>query len=378
MPAVDTYTPEPNLLERKFADYLAQHCAKQGAADHPSAVRIAQIRRTTRWVIALSALAGVISGGLIGGSEIWMRQNMLDGMDATDWRETWRYWSVFYILVGVVSAVEIGLLYAIALRGVARVAYHSGLSITHDAGRMLFAHSLARTALEFPSPQVRIYGIDPYAHVANWKRTALNIAYKLKVGVSSFVLRVFLRRLVARTAIRSMVPLLAGPLYAVWNAYIIGRIMSEAQVRTLGPFAVDMLIKSHFKDATALPAQERDVVLHAAGEMLTRGQDAHPNQVYLLNELRIALNHRADVALDWSTMRCHLPDLDVAGQARVLDVLTVSCLIGKRMRREQMALLRDACNDCNTALSEARLKALRKAFKRGKALTRAQVADTRS
>ncbi len=378
MTAVDIYSPEPNLLERKFADYLARHCAEQGTADHPSSVRIASIRRTSRWIIALAALAGVISGGLIGGSEIWMRQNILSGIDATDWRETWPYWSVFYLLVGVVSAVEIALLYAIALRGIARVAHHSGLSVSHDEGRALFAHSLARTALEFPSPQIRIYGIDPYAHVANWKLTALNVAYKLKVGVSSFVLRVFLRRVAARMAIRSMVPLFAGPLYAIWNAYIIGRIMSEAQVRTLGPFAVDMLIRSSFSNSYDLHEKEQDVVLQAAGEMLTRGQDAHPNQIYLLNKLRAALGHRKDIALDWPAMRRHLRNLNSAGQARVLDVLTVSCVIGTGIRSEQMELLRDACADCDTALNDARLKALRKAFKRGEALSLAKLSDTRS
>ena len=378
MPAAEIYSPEPNLLERRFAAYLARHGADDRTPDHPSPERIQKIRRVTRWSIALSALAGIISGGVIGGSEIWMRQNILGGMENASWRETLPYWSVFYGFVGVISAIEIALLYALALSGIARVTQHSNLELSRAGSGALFAHSLARTALEFPSPQVHIYGIDPYAYVAGWKLTALNIAYKLKVGVSSFVLRVFLRRVAARMAIRGMVPLFAGPLYAVWNAYIIGRIMSEAQVRTLGPFAVDNLIAAHFDDTGNLGKIEKDVALHAAGEMLTRGRDAHPNQIYLITRLRIALRHHEDIALDWTTMRHQLPKLDAASQTRILDLLTVSCVIGTKIHREQMALLQSSCQACGLVLHEDRVKKLRKTLKRGEQVTREELSVTRT
>ncbi|WP_209427868.1 hypothetical protein [Pararhodobacter sp. SW119] len=366
------------MLERRFAAYLAQRSAENGAGDHPSPERVKKISRVARWIIGLSALAGIISGGLIGGAEIWMRHGLFDGMDDLGWREVWPYWAAFYAFAGVVSAVEIGLLYALALSGIARIAQHSGLPLSEGDGRGFFAHSLARAGLEFPNPQVHIYGIDPYAHVANWKLTALNIAYKLKVGVSSFILRVFLRRVAARMAVRGMVPLIAGPLYAVWNAYIVWRIMTEARLRTLGPFAVDNLIAAHFEDAGDLDDTETDVILHAAGEMLTRGRDAHPNQIYLMVRLRNALGRRKDIALDWAAMRRNLPRLDAASQTRVLDLLTVSCMIGARIHRDQIELLRSACQDCGAALREDRVQQLHKALKRGDQVTGKELSATRS
>ncbi len=378
MPAADIYSPEPNLLERKFAAYLARHGADDSTPEHPTAQRVQKIRRVTRWSIGLSALAGILSGGIIGGAEIWMRYGLFDGMDDLGWRDTWPYWAGFYAFVGVISAIEIALLYALALGGIARITRYSGLALSQEGGRALFSHSLARAALEFPSPQVTIYGIDPYAYVANWKLTALNIAYKLKVGVSSFILRVFLRRVAARMAIRGMVPLFAGPLYAVWNAYIIWRIMSEAQMRTLGPFAVDTLMSEHFDAAQGSDATEKRVILHAAGEMLTRGRDAHPNQIYLISRLRHALDHREDISLDWDALRHHLPALDADGQARVLNLLTVSCVIGPGIHRDQLALLRSACAGCGATLHADRVKKLRKALMRGQPVTRAAVSRTRS
>ncbi|MFN3847043.1 MAG: LBF_2804 family protein [Paracoccaceae bacterium] len=376
--AAETFSPEPNLLECKFADCLAQHSTNNDAAGHPSRESVNKINRVTRWIIGQSALAGIISGGLIGGAEIWMRQAILVGMEGAGWRETLPYWAAFYAFAGVISAVEIALLYALALRGVARISQWSGLSLSEHDGRGLFAHALARTALEFPNPQVEIYGIDPYARVANWKLTALNIAYKMKVGVSSFLVRVFLRRVASRVAIRGVVPLLAGPLYAAWNAYITWRILTEAQVRTLGPLAVNNLIAAHFQNAKDLDDTAKDVMLHALAEMVTRGRDAHPNQIYLMARVRTALERTEEIALDWPTMRRHLPALRSADQIRVLDVMTLSCIIGSHSHREQMVLLRSACQDCNVVLHEDRVNELRRSLRRGDKITVNDLSGARS
>ncbi|MBK5926440.1 LBF_2804 family protein [Rhodobaculum claviforme] len=378
MPRTRTYSPEPNILERRFADHLARRSPGDDAWAAPSDARVRRIARVTRWSVALAALAGGVSGGMIGGAEVWMRQGLFDGdMGDLGWREALPYWAAFYAFAGVISAVEIALLYALALVGIARITQHSGLPLSHGEGHGLLAHSLARAGLEFPNPRGRVHGIDPYARVARWKLTALNLAYKMKVGVSSFLLRVFLRRVAARMAIRGLVPLLAGPLYAVWNAWIVARIMAEARLRTLGPFAVDTLIAAQFADAGDLGGTEKEVLEHAAGEMLTRAQDGHPNLIYLLERLRAALRRDGDIALDWDAMRPHLRRLDAAGQARVLDLLTVSCLIGGRLRPGQVALVRDTCRDCGATLRDARLADLRKALARGRKLTHADLQATR-
>jgi hypothetical protein len=375
--ASETFSPEPNLLERKCADYLAQHSAGNSAAGHPSLDSVSKMHRLTRWVIGLSAVAGILSGGMIGGAEIWMRQTVLAGMEGATWRETLPYWTGFYAFVGVISALEIAFLYALALRGVAQLSQHARLSLSDHDGSGLFAHALARTALEFPNPQGHIYGIDPYARVANWKLTVLNVAYKMKVGVSSFILRVFLRRVASRVAIRGVVPLLAGPLYAAWNAFIIWRIMTEARLRALGPFAVDTLIAGHFQRAKDLDDTAKDMVLQAAAEMVTRGRDAHPNQIYLLARLRTALARIDEIDLDWPAMRGLLPALRPADQIRVLDVMTLSCILGSRRHRDQTALLRAACEACGAVLDEDRADALQGSLRWGHEIALTDLSATR-
>ena len=130
--------------------------------------------------------------------------------------------------------------------------------------------------------------------------------------------------------------------------------------------------------AVHLDDTERDVILQAAGEMMTRGRDAHPNQIYLMTCLRNALERDEDITLDWSAVRPHLSELDSDSQTRMLDLLTLSSVIGARTHREQTEFLRNACEDCGATLHEKRLKDLRKSLTHGDKITRKVLAHTRS
>lgn len=364
----DRYSPEPNILERRAANYLAGFSPPQESGAAPSAGADGEeLKQATRNAVVLAILAGIISGGLIGGSEIWVRQGMLDGMEGLDWQEQWPYWTGFFVFAGIVSAVEIAFLYWVALRGVVRVVNSSGLAIGEDGYPGLFARGLARGALEFPSPRVEVLGVDPYAYVSRWRLLARNIGYKMKVGVSSFLLRVFLRRVAARLAVRGMVPLVAGPLYAAWNAFIVWRIMREARARALGPPALDAVIAEAFQEEGNRPGERAAaVILQGAGELVRRGRQAHPNYVYLLCRLCEELGHEEDIEVAWDAHRSALGELGKNEQSQVLAVFTIAALLGGKPRRGQVELLREAGEASGRRLREDDFKSLREALMSGR------------
>jgi hypothetical protein len=364
----DRYSPEPNILERRAATYLAGFSPRHQPGAAPSAGADGdELTQATRKAVALAILAGIISGGLIGGSEIWVRQGMLDGMEDLDWQEQWPYWTGFFVFAGIVSAIEIAFLYWVALRGVIRVVQSSGLAIGEEGYPGLFARGLARGALEFPSPRVEVLGVDPYAYVSRWRLLARNIGYKLKVGVSSFLLRVFLRRVAARLAVRGIVPLVAGPLYAAWNAFIVWRIMHEARARTLGPPALDKVLHEAFQEDRDRPGEQAAaVILQGAGELVRRGCEAHPNYVYLLFRLCEELGHEKDIEVEWDAHCSALGELSKDEQARILAVFTIAALLGSKPRRSQIELLREAGEACGRRLQEDDFKSLRKALMAGR------------
>lgn len=365
----ERYSPEPNILERKAAGYLARlsHDAKDEWRERTPA-EAEEIRRATRRAVTLAAVAGIISGGIIGGAEVWIRLGIFDGREDVGWREQLPYWIGFFAFAGVISAIEIGYLYAVAIRSIARVTSRSNLALGGDGYPDLFTRALARAALEFPNPRVRVFGIDPYAYVPRWRLAAKNIAYKMKVGVSSFLLRVFLRRVMARMAIRGFVPLVAGPLYAAWNGIIVWRIMHEARIRTLGPFAVEHVVGELFDKREPPDQHARDVILQGVGEMMMCGHDAHPNQVYLLSRLRQEMSvENDDIAVDWPRQRKALEPLHRDEQDRLLRVLTLSAILGSSTSRQQKRLLREAYEACGRTLHSGGLKHLRRKLKEGRA-----------
>jgi hypothetical protein len=376
----ERYSPDPNILERKAAEYLAR--LNRGGEEEwreRSRAEADAMESITRWTVAYAAIAGIISGGIIGGMEVYVRLVIFDGqMDELGWRETMPYWIGLFAVAGVISAIEIVFLYANAIRGIAKLTNRSGIPLGPGGYSDLFGRGLARTALEFPNPRVLVYGIDPYAYMSRWWLAARNVAYKMKVGVSSFILRVFLRRVAARMAIRGLVPLIAGPLYALWNAIIIWRIMHEARLRILGPFAVQELVQQVSKEDGKPGEAAVEAMIQGVGEMLMRGHDAHPNQIFLLSRMRRDLDYGHDeIEVDWDAQRERLKELHTHDQEKVLNVLTLSALLGSGITKQQKALLHEAHGDCGLDFDEARMKHLRKKLRRGRAITRGDYASVR-
>jgi hypothetical protein len=361
----DCYSPEPNILEQKAARYLIRGAAARGRTRTPPGADSGALTSATRRAVTLAALAGIVSGGIIGGAEVWVRQDMLDGLEGMDWREHWPYWTGFFVFVAIISAIEIAFIYWISLRGVARITRESGLALGEDGYPGLFARGLARDALEFPSPRVHVLGIDPYAYVSRWRIIAKAVAYKMKVGVTSFLVRVFLRRVAARMAVRGFVPLVAGPLYAAWNAVIVWRVMHHARIRALGPPAAEAILQRIF--STGEPPRDAiaEMMLHGVGEMLRRGREAHPNYVYLLYRLREELEHESDIEVDWQARCAELGELSDDEQGQVLAVLAIAAVLGSWMRGGQKAMLREAVEACGRNYREDDLKALRSALMSG-------------
>ncbi|TVR56033.1 MAG: hypothetical protein EA421_04975 [Gemmatimonadales bacterium] len=378
----DHYLPDPNILERKVAEYLAR--SNEGGGDEwrgRSVAEAAEMQRLIRWSVVWAAVAGIVSGSIIGGVETWMHLGVLDGdSDAGDagWREQLPIWAGFFAFAGVISAVEILFLYVLTIRGAAKLSNRSGIALGHDGYPALFGLGLARAALDLPNPRVLVYGVDPYAYMPGWWIAVRNIAYKMKVGVSSFLLRIFLRRVMGRMAIRGLIPLIAGPLYALWNAIIVWRIMNEERLRTLGPFAVEDLLRQVSGEEERPGPEAVEVMMHGVGEMLMRGHDAHPNQVLLLSRLRRNFNYESEaIDVDWERQRTALRSLESGEQEAALNLLTLSSVLGRRTYKEQKKFLLEAHDDCGLTLKPERLKHLRKRLKEGRTITPDDYASVR-
>lgn len=374
------YSPDPNVVERTAVHFLQRRNRRATANLHALAPdEIKAHRGVVRSAVLWAVAAGTLSGAIIGGMEVFVRRGLLNGTGDAAWSEQWPYWVAFYAVAAVVSAIEILFLYWNALRATAALSRIGGVALDRNGHAALVSTGIARAALEFPSPRNHIYGIDPYARVPGWRLTAQAILYKTKVGVSSLIVRVLARRVLGRMILRGLIPLLTVPLYAVWNAIITWRVMREAKTRVFGPFQVEELVRRLSAEHAQLRPEVSTLILHGAGEAMVRGCDAHPNYAYLLSRLIEKLGvEQTTIQLDWQRQRQVLETLNERERTLVLDVLTLACLLGSKVRKSHKEFLDEVHAAFGLRFDAHALNPLRRKLMDGACIARADLDAVRN
>lgn len=349
------YAPAPGLIQRWANRYIQGYFHRHPALESPNQ---AALKRARRWIIAWAALAGMISGTLIGGAEWWMREFATNHWEAMSLKEQLPYWAGYLAVAGVVTALEIGFLYWNALRGVANITRLAGLRYgkmeTLEPDIQLTIHGASRVALEYPSPGSLIYGVDPHAYLHGWKLTFRALLYRLKISLSSFILRLLLRRLLGRLTLRGFLPVLTGPLYAAWNAWIAARIIHEAYLQALGP----ALVKHLMETLKGSDAKTRHLVAQGVGKLIMRNQHSHPNLVLLLARLLDSLPDKPQtIEVDWPTTLHEYSQLTGDSRQTLLNALTQATLMSGTYRGSRKRFLEDVFAACQTPLLHGDIKA---------------------
>jgi hypothetical protein len=181
----------------------------------------------------------------------------------------------------------------------------------------------------------------------------------LKVGATTVVVRVVLRRIVARAAVRLASALAAIPVFAIWNALIARRIIREARFRAAGPIAVQEIGDTVAACRGDLDTESRHAIVAAVGESVVCAGNAHPNFILLVPRLLQELEVPREVLAEWAARRDRLPMLPARAQDILLATLTAATLLGGS-RRAQRRLLADAYTVCGRRFDA---QALRTAMK---------------
>lgn len=362
------YTSIVNLAEQIGLDYLRRWSSTKAAHVHRwSEAERFQIERLEWRAIGMAAAAGAVSGGLLAAVEIGLFSGPA-ALESGAWRELLPRWSIYLAAAVVFSAVELIYLYWTLLRIVGRISTIAGLSLERGEIEQIMALGLSRAALELPSPRVPVYGIDPYARVPRWKELGYAVLYRIKVGLTSFVVRVLLRRVLSRAGLRFYMPLIAVPVFALWNGVVARWVMSEVRTRVAGPIAVDEFSAWVSAHKTCLGSATRQLILEAVGEAIIVSQDAHPNFVLLLSRLLEDLELAPEPLRQWDVSLALLKDLSATEQNVVLAAATVATVIEGRLRSRQREFLRGLHVACGRASDTRSVFEARQEFLHGRGI----------
>lgn len=146
------------------------------------------------------------------------------------------FWTAMIIGLAVASFFEICAIYRDSLQTGMRFVRVVGLQLLPlDEHRLFVACSIARAALELGNPEQAMENIlDPLREVSKLRMALCAIIYKAKIGVTNFLLKVAMKRVLSRSAARSVLPFLAVVGTAFWNGAVARKVMREAKIRAMG------------------------------------------------------------------------------------------------------------------------------------------------
>lgn len=356
------------IMERVGVRYFASRSSKLRVVTSGDALHVLNaeerkaLKRVEYGAIARAALAGAASGGLCALVEVYAERVWADDL-------VLKYGAI--AVATIVSAIlEIAYIYWETLRSVHELARVAGLELfgtDRESSDQALVDSLARAALELPNPIDVGVRVNPHREVKKWRLVLASLAYKAKVGVTNFLVKLLVRRVLTRAALRAtVIPFVALPVTAAWNAIVMWMVLREARIRAMGPTAVDELVNYVFDDAPKLSDAGRLSALRAVAAAIVRTQDLHPNLVRLLQSVGartgdVGPDELDDVGLFLSNLK----SLDAAELKLSLQVLAVACVVDGKLTAREKKLWADARAAAGQSVTYDQLQRLLKAFVAG-------------
>jgi hypothetical protein len=380
---VSDETPPPKpLLERVAVQYFARRSERVRPAVTPAPAADAvhflnpaergAMKQVVRGAIVRSGIAGALSGGVSAIAEVWATPMVPEGAGFFS-EPSLKFWLIVGGATAVASVAEILFLYWDILRSTHELARAAGLELfgaNRKASDEALVEALARAALELPNPIDDPRGVNPRRESSSLRLLLASLAYKAKVGVTNFLAKMLLRRVLARVLVRgtlqTLLPFVGVPVTALWNALVTWWVLREARIRAMGPSASQELVNVIFGDAPSLSDEGRVSAARAVAASIVRTQDLHPNLTALLDEVMEHVKRTGNAELDdVGEFLAGLKRLPAA-EARVsIQVLAVACIVDGRFSPREQQLWRDALAAAGKPIELTTVEQLRVAFVRG-------------
>ena len=180
------------------------------------------------------------------------------------------------------------------------------------------------------------------------------------------MVKLLIRRLLGRVALRGLLPFVAMPVSALWNGFVSWRVLREARIRAMGPSAIEELVKAAFDCAPQHSPESRLSAVRAVGSAIVRTQELHPNLVRLLKAVaqsagELGSHELDDVGLFLSNLKTLSPsELKLS-----LQVLAVACVVDGRLSPRERKLWSDALETAGRPPGQRELSQLLRAFVSG-------------
>ncbi len=381
--AMDFATESNPKLENMGLRYFAKRAKGKGPLIVEDEIHVLNprelrdIRRAVWTAVAWAAFIGFMSGVASGVAEV-LGDPWYDA--ESSFFDNWRYHLLVHGVTIAATLAEVWALYAVGLRAAHDVAFAAGFGVgtaaDEDAEPLdrAVAVALVRAALELPNPPGNPFGVNPYRELPKWRVFLAVILYKLKITVTTFILRTLLARASTRAGVKAWLAFVSAPVTAVWDGLVMWLVLRQVRLRIIGTSAARSLISDIAGPAEALSLDVREAMAFAVASAIVRSSELHPNHAALMWLLPIEAAeienldgpHRLIASLD---------KLTESERALVMQVFGLAMIIDGRLDRRERRLWRTVGERFGTAVDEKALAALGRDLTAGRLWSRAQLAN---
>lgn len=223
-----------------------------------------EVLKTERRAVLAGGVIGTLAAVLavVGQAGVNLAAELLYGSEPNfGW---WVGVGLSLALIVAITVVEVVLVFRTCLRASHRMAIEAGVDLGDETGEsQAILASLVEAALQMPVSRSPLLGVDPLARSSRTTRWLAVAIYKGKVFITTQLLRLVLKRLLSRVAVRAYLPWVGVPVTAFWDAWICAAALRTGRIRLFARSAIADLIERSRATWTAEPAL-REVLLRTA------------------------------------------------------------------------------------------------------------------
>jgi len=250
--------------------------------------------------------------------------------------------------------------------------------------RATVAQSLIRAALELGQANDVMFGVDPLRDHSSKSQAIeflIAVVYAAKIFLTGFMMKVLLKRFMARGGAKFALPWMAVPATAAWNGLVGNAIMREAKLRGLGVAAAVELFNAMLGEVESLkehgapnasPLLKLQIIRSIACNIV-KHRDFYPTKEVLLkhalgymgmlDEFKGSMGEQGGKIDNPDDFLADMAQLDKFEQKMVVKVLVLCSILDGRLRRRERAFYEATVEACGFANNQQRVKLIAKKFR---------------
>jgi hypothetical protein len=187
-------------------------------------------------------------------------------------------------IYGVVLVfIEIWALTILHVYCIQRMAVSMGY-ITHEMAFLKEKQDkILAVSTEEKDKTLKSFGIDPYQGMKISQVWMINLFIALKATLSNMMVKILVRRVLGRYAVREVLDLLGIPIFAFWNIMATRNILREARVMIMGQNLIDFIAPTFEKIALKIKdiPETKSLIYDTLQFIAVSKRDYHANHSYL-------------------------------------------------------------------------------------------------